>query len=326
MTVSDMLRHRFNPFNSLFVKIFLWFWVTALLLMLGVALSMRQLLDWMEPIPANPKQVVQLEKVVRKLERQSHRFDRLRPHFFHRHKIIIWDGGENVKAPPPVRPIFLELAATLSAEDYVQQKYAKGFHFIGPQTAELDGKPYQVFLYRKAKHKKPLSLAEQGAFRLRAFLYVVGSGIASFLLAWTITRRLRLLRTASSKMRQGDFSVRLPEARLFNDEIDRLFIDFNKLAERINSLVSAQQSLLHMTSHEIRSPLTRIGVALGIAQQGGETDACLARIEKEIDYLDGLLTQILKLASLTSSDAKATANRVALRPIIERVIDNVRFT
>lgn len=326
MTLRELINHRSNPLNSLFVKIFLWFWLTALVLMLGVALSTRQVLDWMEPIPANPKQVAQLEKVAQKLvEHQGHRRDRPGPRFARRYRVIIWDQGDTVVAPPAIRRRFLEIADAISGEEYTQQKYFDGILFVGPKAVELAGQKKLLFLYRKVERKKPQWSADQGAFRLQALLYILGSGFASFLLAWTITRRLHQLREATGQLRRGDFDVRLPKPSLFIDEIDRLFIDFNGMAEHIKELIASQQSLLQMTSHEIRSPLTRIGVALGIAQQGGETDACLARIEKEIDYLDRLLAEILKLAAVNNEIGQSQSEPLALLPIVQRVIDNARF-
>lgn len=332
MTISALLQHPLNPLNSLFVKIFLWFWVTALVLMLGVATSMRQFLEWMEPVPATPEQVQRLEKIATKVQRMvNRRGGRIGPGLLRRNQVLLWDQADEVRAPPPVRERFLVIAKEFAKEDFIQQKYSDGFLFIGPKAIEIkssfknEESAQQLFLFRKAKRKNPIFSPGSGGLRLRAFLYILGSGLASFFLAWTITRRLRQLRAVTGQLRAGDFSARLPAPRYFLDEIDRLSLDYNAMAEHISLLITSQQSLLQMTSHELRSPLTRIGVALGIAQQSGDTTACLSRIEKEIDYLDRLLSEILRLAALDSDQKIRSAKVLPLLPIVERVLDNAKF-
>jgi signal transduction histidine kinase len=88
------------------------------------------------------------------------------------------------------------------------------------------------------------------------------------------------------------------EIRARRDEIGRLGLTFDRMAARIESLIGAQQRLLGVVSHELRSPLGRLCVALGLLRQCPEQERAeyLDRIELEAEHLDKLIGQLLTLA------------------------------
>lgn len=88
------------------------------------------------------------------------------------------------------------------------------------------------------------------------------------------------------------------------DEIGGLARDFNQMASRIETLLESQRRLIADVSHELRSPLTRLSLALGLIKRGREGDPqkSLARIEREVDRLNGLVSQLLTLSRLESLD------------------------
>ena len=99
------------------------------------------------------------------------------------------------------------------------------------------------------------------------------------------------LRGATRRLAEGDLSARVGSGeRKRRDELEDLGRDFDGMAERMESMVSAQRRLLTDISHELRSPLARINVALGLLRQGGakDTDGMLTRLETEAERLNRL--------------------------------------
>ena len=97
---------------------------------------------------------------------------------------------------------------------------------------------------------------------------ILTSGIVCYGLARYVTSPLRHLRDSSCQLALGNLSVRVkPVVSNRHDEIGGLGRDFDFMAEQIESLVSTQQRLLRDISHELRSPLARLNVALGLARQ-----------------------------------------------------------
>jgi len=124
-------------------------------------------------------------------------------------------------------------------------------------------------------------------------LYVLGAVVLlCYLLAWYLTSPLRSLKTALERFGQGDFSARTGSTR--RDELGQLARTFDKMAERIQNLVGAQRRLLLDISHELRSPLARLGVAIELARSGENRHAALDRIEKESDRLNVLVSELLQ--------------------------------
>src|SRR6185436_3716642 len=111
----------------------------------------------------------------------------------------------------------------------------------------------------------------------------------SALLAWYLVRPIRSLRWAFDAAAAGRLDTRVsPRMGRRRDEIADLGRDFDRMAQQLQNLVSAQRRLLHDVSHELRSPLARLQAAIGLArQEPGKLEASLERIEREATSLDG---------------------------------------
>src|SRR5690606_36581613 len=127
--------------------------------------------------------------------------------------------------------------------------------------------------------------------------------VLCWLLALYLTSPIRKLREATNKLAEGDLSTRVAEkVGRRRDEIADLARDFDKMAERIEALISSQQRLSRDVSHELRSPLARMNVALEIAKQksNGDTSTVFQRIENESQRLNDLISRLLTLSKLES--------------------------
>ena len=98
------------------------------------------------------------------------------------------------------------------------------------------------------------------------------------------------------------------------------------MAERIQALVTAKETLLRDVSHELRSPLARIRMALALAERraGAQSQPDLARIEREAERLDALVGQVMTLTRLRTTDAPRQ-DIVRLDTLVGEVVDDARF-
>ncbi len=118
-------------------------------------------------------------------------------------------------------------------------------------------------------------------------------GVFCYVLAVHLASPLRGLRRTLEKFGRGDLGVRYHLAR--HDEIGDLAQAFNRMADQINTLLTAERRLLQDVSHELRSPLARLGFAVELARTSPDHEAALNRIRKEADRLNNLVTELLQL-------------------------------
>lgn len=136
----------------------------------------------------------------------------------------------------------------------------------------------------------------------RFLLMAVVAGLLSLLLARTLARPLARLRHATQRLAAGELDVRVGEEVSGSaTEVEALGADFDRMAEQLAALLESQRRLLRDVSHELRSPLARLQVALGLARRDRESDAPLDRIELEAERLGELVGQILTLTRLDST-------------------------
>jgi two-component system sensor histidine kinase CpxA len=157
---------------------------------------------------------------------------------------------------------------------------------------------------------------------------VISSGLVCYLLAHFLTLPIVSLRSATRRLAAGDLAARAgaPNIRR-RDEVAGLMRDFDGMAERLENLVKAQSRLLNDISHELRSPLARLNVALGLARQrsGPESATMLERIELEASRLNELIGRLLTLARLEDGEQHVPFTPVALDEIVLSVADDAEF-
>jgi two-component system OmpR family sensor kinase len=152
------------------------------------------------------------------------------------------------------------------------------------------------------------------------------SFLVSAALAAYLARPIGRLRDGFSRLAQGELGVRLtPGMGRRRDEIADLAQDFDAMAERLQQLIASRDRLLHDVSHELRSPLARMAVAVDLAHKAGDIDsAALARIESEGARLNTIVGDLLSL-SRAESEAGAEEIYFDLASLLEVVCDDARF-
>ena len=157
---------------------------------------------------------------------------------------------------------------------------------------------------------------------------ILSSGIVCYFLAWYMTKPVARLRAATQQLAAGDLTARAgnPKSRR-HDEIAGLMRDFDTMAGRLETLVKAQSRLLNDISHELRSPLARLNVALGLARQrsGEESASMLERIELEASRLNELIGRLLTLARLEDGEKRVPSTPVLLDEIVLNIAEDAEF-
>ncbi len=162
----------------------------------------------------------------------------------------------------------------------------------------------------------------------RVLAVVLISGLVAFLLARYLTRPIRRLRLATRRLAGGDTKVRVaPEIGRGRDEVAALAREFDEMAERIDTLLEAQHRLLRDVSHELRSPLARLHVALELARRkaGEQAAPPLDRIERETERLSELIGEILTVTRLESDGAQVERAPVDVAALVSDVVEDAEF-
>ncbi|MGD9006289.1 MAG: ATP-binding protein [Desulfobacteraceae bacterium] len=165
-------------------------------------------------------------------------------------------------------------------------------------------------------------------FILRILAALLASGVVCLLMTRYLTAPIRKLKSAVRHLAQGDLHVRVAESLgRRKDEIAALGRDFDAMAGRIESLMKAQERLFREIAHELRSPLTRLNVALEICRKhtNENTHRFLDRIATETDNLSLLITQLLTLSRLDNADLTLQRKPVVLENLIGRIAQDASF-
>ena len=136
--------------------------------------------------------------------------------------------------------------------------------------------------------------------------------------AYHLTSPVRRLRSVVDCFGRGDFSARAVVNR--KDELGQLANSFNQMAERIQTLLAAERRLLLDISHELRSPLARLGVAVELARSGQDYEHMIDRIQKEADRLNELVGELLQVTRVEGDPLMQKMEQVRLDELLADLV------
>jgi two-component system, OmpR family, sensor histidine kinase CpxA len=157
-------------------------------------------------------------------------------------------------------------------------------------------------------------------------LLLLVSSVICYLLTRQLTRPILRLREASTQIAEGKLEARVDatvERR--GDEFGDLGRDFNSMAARIQDLLSSQRQLISDVSHEVRSPLARMNLAVDLARRRLGNDPAFDRLTIDLDKLNEMIGRLLTIAKLESGAAPMEQNAVDLCRVAGEIVDDAQM-
>lgn len=319
--------------NRLFIKIFLWFWLSFWLVnavFLFVSFATQTELSFVhstsllvktearaaaEIFERNGNQALSeyLQKTAKDNDIQGFLFD--------------MKGAElNGKK---VSEIVLKAFANAQTVDEIKYE-TSGLKVYGAVLIETAAGSRFVFVAETKRFANTPFLNVQPQTRfLRFSLTIIVSGIICFLLARYFTKPITKLSQSARQLAKGNLAVRSGSRfSRRNDEIASLSRDFDAMAEQIERLIKSQKQLLSDISHELRSPLARLGIALELARSAeteAERNEMFEVIERESANLNEQIGEILTLTKLEAGNAEIQTEKVDVSELIKQVAADTDF-
>ncbi|WDE04985.1 HAMP domain-containing protein [Thalassomonas viridans] len=331
--------------SSIKVKLFCWFWLVTILSILTTRFIITQLSNDILALPPHEGDIGYLHGVNRRLARAQPDDMQTFLETFHRR------GRNKMKrafAIPPQLWIkeqasgkvfsrfeneFPRLKDYLAGNNFTELRTYQfpRLRLTGPLVVTLHNQEYQFFvaLQENRKHFAMLFFSQLPPWA-RIALPLGISFIFCWLLARNLSKPLSSMRTVANRLGDGDLSVRVNDAANRSDELGSLARSFNQMAQKLELSLQAQKRLLGDVSHELRSPMTRLQIALGLAQKSAKDPQNLAkhlqRCETEVHRLDQMIADVLALSRLENALHNLHFSKVDLAGLLDILIQDAQFT
>jgi two-component system sensor histidine kinase CpxA len=319
--------------RRLFLKIFLWYWMATSLMGLVLVIAVWTTSDGQGPLwlrDVGNLVAIHGETAVEAYERDgpdglNAYLRRSEPDATFRTFVFDDTGAEVSRRTAP--DSVLELASAARRSNHAEFGHGMPFLVVARPVVAPSGRSFVVAAqFAGARHELP---AFPSWLLVRGLAVLVTAGIVCYGLAWYLTRRLGRLRTATRALAQGDLSVRIGESLGGSpDELTDLGRDVDEMAERLETLIASERRLLQDVSHELRSPLARLVVALELLRQRADVPGApeIERIELEAARIDELIGRVLTLLRLeTATPATEPASTVDLAGLVSDVAADAEF-
>lgn len=309
--------------NRLFLKIFFWFWATVLTIGIAVVLSFvlspkGSYMPWqnMENIAS---------KVVKEMD--------LHGPLAAARLLEIFEKNQNLQAclyDQDGHPIAGNHCASFqdTAKKAAEQTFGPEPHTsVYRNLIRIHGRDGKTYLLATELPFGPPAVHHTiVSFALHWILVLAVSAAVCYLLTRWLTKPILHLREASMQIAEGNLGARV-ESKLERrgDEFGDLARDFNAMAGRIETLLSSQRQLISDVSHEFRSPLTRINLALDLVRRRlGEADE-FDRISTDLEKLNEMIGRLLTVARLESGAAPIASERVDLGAVVTEIVEDAKL-
>jgi two-component system, OmpR family, sensor histidine kinase CpxA len=315
--------------RSLFLKIFLSFWLALALFMVLAILVTLAMRPPQENASVEALQTKFLEDALQAYQRggaeEARRYLRSLRDSQHVWAFVFNEQGQEITGRnPPERIRDVERGSGHTIESIWGR--IGPMQFLRPTIRAADGHRYTMVIGFPPEQRT--LFGPNGNLWLSILIAVLSSGLVCYPLARYLTSPIVRLRAATRKLAEGDLTARAGVLRFGRrDEMAELVRDFDGMAERLEKLVKAQSRLLSDISHELRSPLARLNVALALARQrsGAEAQTSLDRVETEAERLNELIGRLLTIARLESGEDAAHKYPVDLGELISEIAQDADF-
>jgi two-component system sensor histidine kinase CpxA len=315
------------------LKLFLAFWLVILTSVLISYLVTMQFRHSPNQEQANPEQLKLLDKYTQRLANKNHiELKAVQEKFRRKHHqhLIIKNLTTNHIYSPRKRGWF-EVKSYL-AKHPLQNPVTVDFAFTKVTSSEpivINGEQFQLFIANDVHRKRIVSLVNQLPIALRLLMLLTISFLSCWLLAKTFTKPLIAIQKASEDIGEGKLTTRITKFDQRSDEFGTLARSFNQMAEQLENNITAHQRLLGDVSHELRSPLTRLQLAVALAEKNIGNDVeqqkHLNRCETEVERLDEMIADVLTLSRLEHNQTAFVADDTDLSALLTQVVNDCQY-
>jgi len=316
--------------RSLFLKIFFWFWATVVAT--GVALVLTFIVEprsvpsrWHATLTETARYsgTIAVETVEREGVGEASAYLGRLAHETHM-TACLFDSAGKVLAGTGCND-FLNMVPHVTGSKVPDFSMKYGIARVALTLAGQSGRTYIFATELPAGPRAALGM-NRAAVALQWGVALLVSGLICYLLTCYLTAPILRLQEMSQKLAAGDLSVRA-SSRLARrrDEIGNLIRDFNAMASRIEELISRQRQLTSDVSHELRSPLARLNVALDLGRQRKGNDPAFDQMEEDIALLDEMIGRLLTIAKLDMSAPQLRMTDVDLEDLVSQIVRNADF-
>ena len=318
---------QWSSINSLFSKIFSLFWLLIALLISALILLPQLDGRQLQPISDSERnqlgeQYRQFTELTKKNPILSHR-SLLRLLLANTDKQIYLTTLEghliNPRAPRKMRQFILD---SQSPEKPLKKVNTYKTYF-GPATVRHNQQKLLLYV-AIPNQKKSLELVEwllDHPLLLLLTAIMISAPICAFF-AWHLTHPLRQLRDISTKVAQGDLEIPFPKIK-HSDEVTLLAKSIQLMVSSLKNMLNNQQRLLSDISHELRSPLTRLSLALAITKKHSGDTKELQRIALEVQRIERMIAEMLNLSQIQLQQDKK--EELALNEFLEDLFLDAQF-
>ncbi len=314
--------------QSLFWKIFLWFWLTMIAMLAALFVTFAATIDPSDFLSERRALFRELELAASKMESLTQWSDGFSLPSYPGSNYYLFDEEGNVLGDTLISEGLLTAYETTRNNKMPAIVFKGGFLVVGPIKVMLRHAPYQLYLTKE--------MPRLVHWRIRSVLdsewqLVLMALSVSFLLCLILARYLvgpiRQLQSASRKLASGDLTARVGrKVTRRSDELGELGLDFDEMAEQLESFLRSKERLLRDVSHELRSPLTRLQLSLALARRKTpDANSEHDRIEREIERLDQLIGQIIRYSRMQHGVADQAWEMLNLSKLVKQLVDDGDF-
>lgn len=318
----------FWPRHSIFWKIFLWFWLTMMAMLVTLFLAFAVTVDPSQFLSERQALIRELETAADKMALITRQTAHLPIPHFPGSGYYLFDQAGNILGSAMITEELITAYNATRERTSATIRFQSGVVVVGPQHVTLNNAPFELYLTKEIPVLVHWRVRHAIASHWHLVILALGvSFLLSVLLAQYLVGPVRNLQRASRKLARGHLDARVDSnVTRRRDELGELARDFDHMAEQVGSLMLTKERLLLDVSHELRSPLTRLQIALALARRKiPEALAEHDRIEREIGRLDQLIGQIIGFSRMQHRMANIPRQAVVLERMLSKLVDDGNF-
>jgi len=318
--------------SSINVKLFFWFWIVAIISVLSSHFIISQLTEDSLILPAHRGDMRQLHKISRYNNHHANlsvkQFLQSLP-LYKANNVWLKDNNKHIySAKKRANKILKNYLRQNSLTDPISIQFRR-LRLTGPLSIKIKNQPYQLYISNQLNHSVPPLSVHRIPLWLRITITVTISFFLLWLLAKSLSKPLLKIQQAANDLGNGKLNTRVAELDQRHDELGQLAKSFNHMAEKLENSISAQQRLLGDVSHELRSPMTRLQLAIALAHKSknspNELEKYLLRCESEINRLDGMLENVIALSRLENTMPSINKAPVNMNKLLNDLVTDAQF-